>query len=77
MKNITENQLVEWKSELNTQKTKKIQAESVLDEINRTILMIEGGIQFAQISLKKHELKGQQLGTVDLGLQSETAQQDS
>ena len=46
MKQITEKQIVEWKAELNVQKQKKVQAEQALDEITRTILMIEGGIQF-------------------------------
>ena len=77
MKQITENQIVEWKAELDVQKQKKIQAEQVLDEINRTILMIEGGIQFAQIALKKHESTSQQSGTVDLKIQSKKAQPKS
>ena len=53
MKQITEKQIVEWKAELNVQKQKKVQAEQALDEITRTILMIEGGIQFGEIALKK------------------------
>ena len=67
MKQITEKQIVEWQAELNVQKQKKLQAEQVLDETNRTILMIEGGIQFAQIVLKKNESLSQQSGTVELG----------
>tara|TARA_Y100000401_G_scaffold85431_1_gene70726 strand:+ start:354 stop:587 length:234 start_codon:yes stop_codon:yes gene_type:complete len=55
MKQITEKQIVEWKAELNVQKQKKVQAEQALDEITRTILMIEGGIQFGEIVLKKTE----------------------
>ena len=55
MKQITEKQIVEWKAELNVQKQKKFQAEQALDEITRTILMIEGGIQFGEIVLKKTE----------------------
>ena len=77
MKQITENQIVEWKAELDVQKQKKTQAEQVLDEANRTILMIEGGIQFAQIALKKHESTSQQSGTVDLKIQSKKAQPKS
>lgn len=53
MKQITEKQIVEWKAELNVQKQKKLEAEKILDEITRTILMIEGGIQFGEIVLKK------------------------
>ena len=55
MKQITEKQIVEWKAELNVQKQKKLQAEQVLDEITRTILMIEGGIQFGEFVLRKTE----------------------
>ena len=77
MKEITEKQIVEWKAELNVQKQKKVQAEQALDEITRTILMIEGGIQFAQIALKKHESVDLQSGTVDLRIKSEKAQSKS
>ena len=67
MKQITEKQIVEWKAELDVQKQKKIQAEQALDEITRAILMIEGGIQFGEIALKKSESTGQPSGTVELG----------
>ena len=70
MKEITQKQIIEWQAELDVQKQKKLQAEQVLDETNRTILMIEGGIQFAQIALKKSESSNQQSGTVELGQQS-------
>ena len=59
MKQITEKQIVEWKAELNVQKQKKVQAEQALDEITRAILMIEGGIQFGQLVLKKNESTNQ------------------
>ena len=77
MKEITEKQIIEWKAELDVQKQKKTQAEQVLDEANRTILMIEGGIQFAQIALKKYESTNRQSGTVDLEIESEKAQSNS
>ena len=70
MKEITQKQIIEWQAELDVQKQKRLQAEQVLDETNRTILMIEGGIQFAQIALKKSESSSQQSGTVELGQQS-------
>ena len=73
MKEITQKQIIEWQAELDVQKQKKLQAEQVLDETNRTILMIEGGIQFAQIALKKSESSSQQSGTVELGQQSKKA----
>ena len=67
MKQITEKQIVEWKAELNVQKQKKLEAEKILDEITRTILMIEGGIQFGEIALQKSESISQPSGTVELG----------
>ena len=67
MKEITQKQIIEWQAELDVQKQKKLQAEQVLDETNRTILMIEGGIQFAQIALRKSESTNQPSGTVELG----------
>ena len=70
MKEITQKQIIEWQAELDVQKQKKLQAEQVLDGTNRTILMIEGGIQFAQIALKKSESSSQHSGTVELGQQS-------
>ena len=73
MKQITEKQIVEWKAELNVQKQKKAQAEQVLDEITRAILMIEGGIQFGQLVLKKNESTNQPSDTTDLKQQSKTA----
>ena len=77
MKQITEKQIIEWQAELNVQKQKKLQAEQVLDETNRPTLMMEGGIQFAQIALKKYESTDRQSGTVDLTKQSEKAQSKS
>ena len=67
MKQITEKQIIEWKAELNVQKQKKLEAEKILDEITRTILMIEGGIQVGEIALKKSESTTQPSGTVELG----------
>ena len=63
----TQKQIVEWKAELNVQKQKKLEAEKILDEITRTILMIEGGIQFGEIALRKSESANQPSGTVELG----------
>ena len=74
MKEITEKQIIEWKAELDVQKQKKTQAEQVLDEITRAILMIEGGIQFGQLALTKKEKSNQPSGTVELNQESETAQ---
>ena len=55
MKTLTEKQILEWKEELAKQKTQKEQAERVLEQTLKTIDMIEGGIQFAEMLLKKTE----------------------
>jgi sugar-specific transcriptional regulator TrmB len=73
MKAIIEKQLVQWKEELAKQMKTKEQAEKVLMEANRTILMIEGGIQAKEMLLKKIESSDQSTGIVELGQQSEKA----
>ena len=55
MKSIIEKQLVQWKEELAKQVKTKDQAEKVLMEANKAILMIEGGIQAKEMLLKKIE----------------------
>ena len=67
MKEITQKQIIEWRAELDVQKQKKLQAEQVLDETNRTILMIEGGIQFGESLLRQIEEANPKSGTVELG----------
>ena len=76
MKNIIEKQILEWKEELARQVKTKEQAEKVLAETNRTILMIEGGIQAKEMLLKKIEQESLPTGTVELKQQSEPAQSD-
>ena len=66
MKAIIEKQILEWKEELAKQIKTKDQAEKVLADANRTILMIEGGIQAQVNLLQKIESESQQSGTVDL-----------
>ena len=73
MKGIIEKQLVQWKEELAKQIKTKEQAEKVLMEANRTILMIEGGIQAKEMLLKKIESSTQPTGIVELGQQSKKA----
>tara|TARA_Y100001951_G_scaffold88263_1_gene79735 strand:+ start:343 stop:561 length:219 start_codon:yes stop_codon:yes gene_type:complete len=60
MKNIIEKQILEWKEELTKQVQKKDQAEKVLAEANKTILMIEGGIQAKEMLLKKIDTQSQE-----------------
>ena len=66
MKSIIEKQLVQWKEELAKQVKTKDQAEKVLMEANKAILMIEGGIQAKEMLLRKIEQESQPTGTVEL-----------
>ena len=66
MKSIIEKQILEWKEELAKQVKTKDQAERVLAETNKTILMIQGGIQAKEMLLKKIEQESQPTGTVEL-----------
>ena len=66
MKSIIEKQLVQWKEELAKQVKTKDQAEKVLMEANKAILMIEGGIQAKEMLLKKIEQESQVTGIVEL-----------
>ena len=76
MKAIIEKQILQWKEELAKQVQTKNQAEKVLAEANRTILMIEGGIQAKEMLLKKIEQESQPKDTKELKQQSEPAQSD-
>ena len=73
MKSITEKQILEWKEELKVHKERLEQAQAVVQQETKIISMVEGGIQFGEILLKKHESLSQQSGTVELGQQSEKA----
>ena len=70
MKSIIEKQILEWKEELAKQVKTKDQAEKVLMEANKAILMIEGGIQAKEMLLKKIEQESLPTGTVELGQES-------
>tara|TARA_R100000654_G_scaffold63314_1_gene90578 strand:- start:397 stop:627 length:231 start_codon:yes stop_codon:yes gene_type:complete len=76
MKTIIEKQILQWKEELAKQVQTKNQAEKVLAEANKAILMIEGGIQAKEMLLKKIEQESLPTGTVELKQQSEPAQSD-
>lgn len=73
MNSIIEKQILEWKEELAKQIQRRDQANKVVDDANRAILMIEGGIQAKEMLLKKIESSNQPSGTVELGQQSKTA----
>ena len=70
MKSIIEKQILEWKEELAKQVKTKDQAEKVLMEANKAILMIEGGIQAKEMLLRKIEQESQPTGTVELNQES-------
>ena len=71
MKSLIEKQILEWKEELAKQVKTKDQAEKVLMEANKAILMIEGVIQAKEMLLKKIEQESLPTGTVELGQESE------
>ena len=73
MKPIIEKQLVQWKEELAKHVETRNQAQKVLEEETKTILLIEGGIQAKEMLLKKIESSDQPTGIVELGPQSEKA----
>ena len=70
MNSIIEKQILEWKEELAKQVKTKDQAEKVLMEANKAILMIEGGIQAKEMLLRKIEQESQPTGTVELTQES-------
>ena len=67
MKNIIEKQILEWKEELDKQVKIRDNAQKVVAETNKTILLIEGGIQAKEMLLKKFEQESQATGIVELG----------
>ena len=67
MKNLIQKQILEWKEELDKQIKIRDNAQKVAGEANRTILMIEGGLQAKEILLKKIEQESLPTGTVELG----------
>ena len=73
MQNITEKQILEWKEELKVHKERLEQAETVVKQETRFVAMVEGGIQFGEMMLKKIESSDQPTGTVELDQQSEKA----
>ena len=70
MKAIIEKQLLQWKEELAKHVQTRNQAQRVLEEESRTILLIEGGIQSKEMLFKKIEQESLPTGTVELGPES-------
>ena len=73
MQSITEKQILEWKEELKVHKERLEQAKSVVEQETKFISMVEGGIQFGEMLLKKNESLNQPTGIVELGQESEKA----
>ena len=73
MKTIIEKQILEWKEELKVHKERLEQAKTVVEQENKFIAMVEGGIQAQEMLLKKIESSDQPTETVDLDQQSEKA----
>ena len=73
MQSITEKQILELKEELKVHKERLEQAESVVKQETKFISMVEGGIQFGEMLLKKNESLSQQSDTTELNQQSEKA----
>ena len=70
MDSLTQKQILDWKEELDKQKQTKLQAEKVLERAIKSIDMLEGGIQFGEMLLKKSESSNQPTGIVELGQES-------
>ena len=70
MQAITEKQILEWKEELAKQIKTRDHAKKVLDEAALNINVLQGGIQFGEVLLKKNEASNQPTGIVELGQQS-------
>jgi len=70
MKAIIEKQLLQWKEELAKHVQTRNQAQRVLEEESKTILLIEGGIQAKEMLLKKIESSDQPTGIVELNQES-------
>ena len=73
MKSITEKQILEWKEELAKQTKTRDHAKKVFDESVYNINVLQGGIQFGELLLKKNESTDQPTGIVELDQQSRKA----
>ena len=73
MKSTTEKQILEWKEELARQTKTRDHAKKVFDECTTNINVLQGGIQFGELLLKKNESLNQPTGIVELGQQSKKA----
>ena len=70
MQGITEKQILEWKEELDKQIKTRDHAQKVFDEAVVNINVLQGGIQFGELLLKKNESSDQPTSTVELNQRS-------
>ena len=70
MQALTEKQILEWKEELAKQIKTRDHAKKVFDEATININVLEGGIQFGEMLLKKNESSDQQSDKVEPSPQS-------
>ena len=73
MKSITEKQILEWKEELKSHKERLEQAKAVVEQETKIISMVEGGIQFGEMLLKKNESSTQQSNITEQDQEEEVA----
>ena len=73
MKSATEKQILEWKEELATQTKTRDHAKKVFDESVSNINVLQGGIQFGELLLKKNEASNQRSNKVGPSPQSKKA----
>ena len=63
MQTLIQKQILEWKEELKVHKERLDQAKTVVEQENRFIAMIEGGIQAQEMLLQKIEQESQPTDT--------------
>ena len=73
MQAATQKQILEWKEELAKQIKTRDQAKKVFDEATLNINVLQGGVQFGELLLKKNESLNQPTGIVELDQQSKKA----
>ena len=72
MQALTEKQILEWKEELAKQIKTRDHAKKVFDEAVLNINVLEGGIQFGEMLLKKNESSNQQSDIMGQGQPAKT-----
>ena len=76
MKSTTEKQIDDWKAELKKQIETRDHAKKVFEEAVNNINVLQGGIQFGELLLKKNDSLVQQLSKEDSKKLSKQAPSD-